>query len=487
MTEYGFQELCRGKSAFDFVLEYSKGTPDTESVIVLCDSDFPVSRWPEVDTIHDNRWSVSKLTSWLCKLSEGFDNLFFLYGDTPLLDTAKTREMYANHLKYFAQYSFADGYPQGLTPEIIESKAMKAIARLAADDEASVERNSIFETLKKDINAFDIETDIAAADQRLLRVTLAADTRRNTLLLRRMTDDGVSDMGAATEYLDAKPEHLRTLPAFFNVQIEEGCPQACSYCPWPVIHGDVRSARGEMSIEHFTSILEKISDFSEDATISVSLWGEPALHSGIEKLAAAVTRFDGLSLLIETSGVGWREGVIDNILESGGSRTEWIVSLDALTPELYTDFRGDGLKEATATALYLIEHAGKMSHVQAVRMKAGESELQDFYRFWKKHTDNIIIQKYDFFSGLLEPRKVTDLSPLKRFPCWHLKRDLNILLDGTVPVCREDLKVNHPLGNIFTDSLEEIWSRGEEWYLKHIREDYPQLCVNCDEYYTYNF
>ena len=88
---------------------------------------------------------------------------------------------------------------------------------------------------------------------------------------------------------------------------------------------------------------------------------------------------------------------------------------------------------------------------------------------------------------MLPSRKVTDLTPLHRFPCWHLKRDVNVLLDGTVPVCREDLKGEHPLGNIFSDSFEQIWERGGEWYGRHIAEDYPRLCGDCDEYYTYNF
>ena len=321
----------------------------------------------------------------------------------------------------------------------------------------------------------------------LLRVTLAADTDRNTLLLRRMIDAGVHDLKTATAFLSERPGALRTLPAFVNVQIEEGCAQACSYCPWPLVHGDVLSGRGEMSAGQFNTILEQVAGFSGDATIGISLWGEPALHGNVEELAAAIAKYDGLSLLVETSGIGWREGAIRRILDAVGDRTQWIVSLDALNTELYGRLRGEGLKEATDTARYLIEQAGKNAHVQAVRMKEGEAELQEFYKFWKKHTDNIIIQKYDFFSGFLPQRKVTDLSPLNRFPCWHLKRDLSVLLDGTVPVCREDLKKEHTLGNIFTESLETIWSRGEEWYLKHVSGEYPALCEVCDEYYTYNF
>ncbi|MCK5007497.1 MAG: SPASM domain-containing protein, partial [Spirochaetales bacterium] len=87
----------------------------------------------------------------------------------------------------------------------------------------------------------------------------------------------------------------------------------------------------------------------------------------------------------------------------------------------------------------------------------------------------------------LPDRRVTDLSPLKRFPCWHLKRDVAVLMDGSVCLCREDLKVEHSLGNIAKQSLEEIWAAGDRYYRDHLRERYPELCKKCDEYYSYNF
>ncbi len=120
-------------------------------------------------------------------------------------------------------------------------------------------------------------------------------------------------------------------------------------------------------------------------------------------------------------------------------------------------------------------------------MKENEEDLEIFYKSWKTKTENIIIQKYDSFSAFLPDRKVADLSPVRRFPCWHLKRDMAVLLDGTVPLCREDVRVEHTLGNAFTEDLAKIWGRGESVYQQHIAEKYPSLCARCDEYYTYNF
>ena len=120
-------------------------------------------------------------------------------------------------------------------------------------------------------------------------------------------------------------------------------------------------------------------------------------------------------------------------------------------------------------------------------MKETEEDLEDFFRHWQAKTDNVIIQKYDHFSGRLPERKVTDLSPLKRLACWHMKRDFHILLNGDVPLCREDISSEHLLGNIFKDPIAGIWNNGEAYYRDHLQGDYPEICKKCDEYYTYNF
>ena len=120
-------------------------------------------------------------------------------------------------------------------------------------------------------------------------------------------------------------------------------------------------------------------------------------------------------------------------------------------------------------------------------MKENEDDLDVFFKTWKARTENVIIQKYDSFSAMLPDRTVADLSPVKRFPCWHLKRDMAVLLDGTVPLCREDVRAATPLGNALTEDLGVIWERAQEIYHSHLAGEYPGICARCDEYYTYNF
>ena len=298
---------------------------------------------------------------------------------------------------------------------------------------------------------------------------------------------GEHDAESVCRFLTEQPRSLRTLPAFFPIQIVERCPQACSYCPYPLLGGDILSKTGSMTVESFTTLVRKISAFCGDAVIDVSLWGEPALHPGIFEIIGAVLQQPGLDLVIETSGIGWQPGAFSRVRDTFDRPPTWIVSLDASTAEMYGKLRGPGFEEAKRSAEELLALFPSTAWVQAVRMKENEDDLDIFFKTWKARTENVIIQKYDSFSSMLPDRKVADLSPVRRFPCWHLKRDMAVLVDGTVPLCREDVRAATPLGNALTEDLSLIWGRAQETYHSHVAGEYPGICARCDEYYTYNF
>jgi spiro-SPASM protein len=425
----------------------------------------------------------------LREFSAGYDNLIYIFGDSPFLDAGLSRRMLENHAKYYAHYTFADGYPEGLTPEIIAARTLPALAALCQGQDLPLNRETIFSLIQKDINAFDLETELSPKDLRLLRASLTAGARRNHLLCERIAEalpkDGPPASEAILSLLEEKPEILRTLPAFIGVQITRGCPQSCMSCPYPLF-GDI-AQNANMRPGDFDLIARKTADFCGDAVIGVSLWGEPSFHQEFPRLARSIADRPGLSLLVETSGIGWKDEIIRECGAILGPRLTWIVSLDAIHREQYTRLRGAGWDEALARAGMLLAEFPDTAYIQALRMNDNEETLETFYRTWKEKTSHLIIQKYDWFCGFLPQRKVTDLSPLDRFPCRHLQRDMSVLLDGSVPLCREDLRGNILLGNLLNDDMQTIWEKGNGFYREHLSQNYTGICGNCDEYYTWNF
>jgi spiro-SPASM protein len=241
-----------------------------------------------------------------------------------------------------------------------------------------------------------------------------------------------------------------------------------------------------MSADHLKRICASIAEFSGQAVISLSLTGEPSLHPGLPALVETILSFEGLRVLIETSGLGWAPHKVFE-REWDPARFMLIISLDALDPSLYRTLRGEGFDEAVAFARQSLAKWPDSVWVQGVRMNENEEDLEKFFRHWKETTDNIIIQKYSTFAGLLPERKVTDLSPLDRFPCWALKREMAIGIDGDVYLCRNTPGREPFYGNVFFDSLENLWALGLKNWLAHASGEYAGPCAGCDDYYVYNF
>jgi spiro-SPASM protein len=264
--------------------------------------------------------------------------------------------------------------------------------------------------------------------------------------------------------------------------------------------------------------VDKIAGFSGDAVIDLSLWGELSLHPRKIELINMVLEKPELSLIIETSGIGWKRDELEALAVSAANAApageqiswtapkaplSWIVSLDTADSGRYRELRGEGFEEAAETAKILLGLFPTDAYVQAVRFEGAEDDIEAFYRGWKERVpgaENIIIQKYDDFCGALPKKQAADLSPVDRQPCWHLLRDMNILIDGRVPFCREDLSALDGggkttgtggaagvLGNAFDEALEDIWRRGAGKYREHAARNYSGLCAGCDEYYTFNF
>jgi spiro-SPASM protein len=497
LNDYALKAISSGENSLKRVRQYAAQLPDVERCLLL----LPEGRSLDVRDLGFEIQVVKTdeiaelLRSLQKALSRGeYDNLFYFFADCPLLDSALSIRMLGSHRKYYADYTFADGYPYGLSPEILKPAVLAPLLELAAKSKPVVgeepiraqDRGGLFELIKKDINAFDIETELAPVDLRMLRAELCADRRRNLLLVQQVLESGVQDADSVCRILEKKPEILRTLPSFFSIQIVAGCPQLCSYCPYPRFGIKEIGKQGQMELKDFSRILEQIQAFCGEATLSVSLWGEPAYYSEFTDLAAAVLE-RGFRLIVETSGVGWQDGVFSKIAETKLPGLDWVISLDSRDPQEYGSLRGESFDQAHKSVEILQSLFPGHVYPQAVRMKENEEGLESFYRYWKNQTGKVIVQKYDPFCGYLPDRRVTDLSPLKRFPCWHLKRDVNILLDGRVSLCREDLQCQHGLGNILEQSLEEIWNAGEPFYRLHLQERYPDLCKSCDEYYSFNF
>ena len=466
------------------------------------------------ETIVHPEWDTSSLLkemSSACKKACA-DYIIYSMADSPFLNDALSLELIETHTRYAAEYSFADGYPLGLSPELLAGGSAAILSQMAKDSDSGkmpVGKNSIFSVMKSDINSFEVETVLSDIDYRMYRFDFSCSTKDRTLscveLYKQLLADGKNHSAEEiSSWAVGSAAVQRTVPAWYAIQVSGSYSSRALYNPYP-IGGDQDGK--VMPLDKFSSLVSNIADFSGTAVISLGTWGEPAKVHNLELYIKTVLEHPGLSLIIETEALELLPETIQKIKtivdesaprENGESPVQWIVSVDALSPDMYTRIHSDfssGVKEdpfetVQKTLLLLEESFTGCVYPQFTRMTVNENELEQFYRKFHDKASltkgHLIIQKYDSYCGLLPDLKPADLSPIERNPCWHLKRDMTVLLDGSVPLCRETVKSNI-IGNVFEERLESIWKKSIPLIEEQIQRKYSGCCGKCDEFYTFNF
>lgn len=502
-SKYRNEPAFNGKTAVELCAEWAKTIP--------CDKIVTIS----------SKKNVLELLEAIISESEtaGAENIIFTYNDCPFLNTEITKKLLDSHVKYNSEYTFADGYSLGLTPEVINIGTIKILKNIAEtiqkeEGQKKVTRQSIFNLIKTDINSFEIETVIADKDWRLLRLNFDCRNKDYYIscvnLFNKLNEAGISccngSINEINELAEKTPAVLKTVPGFYNIQITDFASDKCIYCPYASEYkkknnSSCESAKNYISNEAFSNLIQKISDFSENAVVGFSLWGEAFSHPDLIDFIKTVLSYKGLSVFIETEGWNISEDFcneLKNILDNCEERTNgWqpvmiAVQMDSVTQETYSKIHG---KEKNLDSV--IEMVKKLENAnpgnvypQFVRMNLNEPELESFFRFWKEKENpskgQFIIQKYDDYAGLLPDEKSADLSPIDRNVCWHLRRDMSILTNGDVLLCKEYV-LDNVIGNVFKEDLVEIWKKMDCVLEEHINCKYTNKCEKCDESYTYNF
>ena len=494
---------------------------------------------------------------------------YWLEGDAPLCSTELIEQLYHKHHLYAAEFSFSDIYPRGLVPILFQASALGSLWTLKKDfkneNSHHLHNNSglrpetqldIWEIAKRDLNLFAAEPLLCDKDYRLLRLDLRARNKRQYQTLKNIYNHfgtSISQLLFSTGPLKNKPSEpssdpnisidkilrwteysatsMRCLPRYFPIQISAFCPQRCSYCPYPkMVDKEFFYQTSNSSFLQqndnttfmprplWRKLLSAIVEFAGDGIINLSPLGEPLLHPEFTGLVQDLHEYQSLELIVETSGSYWKTEDIKKLPKS----ITWIVSIDALDPQLYQQLRapdenilpmtGMTTSQQKAHALVdLLLESGHSVYVQAVRMQENKTDLEAFYHYWNegrkpRNANNIpalaqraqpeifpkvLVQKYNSYAGLLPERQLLNLAPVTRFPCRRLAREMVFGLDGQTYLCVQDLQQKlsnqQNLGYFPQQNLEELWRAGQKTYQQHIEQKYPEFCKQCDEFYVYNF
>ena len=416
---------------------------------------------------------------------KSYEDCLYFFIDTPLIDVGISQSMLDLHRNEIAEYTYGEGFPVGVTPEVMKVDLIPRIISLLRSDDGELQRDTIFTSLQKEINSFDIETYFAHRDMKLRRMELTLSPRR----YRVITEQVIQRAGAECNYeqfcrlVEEEPGILRSLPSFVEVEVTNRTNGSCAYLP----HASLERGTGDMDLETYRNCIDRLSSFTDQFHITFSNMGEPLLNPDIRAIIEYTLENPDVRLILESDGHLFTPDFADYVAGLNNDHMSVIFDVDAVQEETYRKIHRGDLRRVERNIRYLLSKVPANVYVQMVRMDENEGEMLAFYDQWESDGAQIIIQKYNTYLGTLPKRSQADLRPLDRQPCWHLMRDLVVLHNGDVPRCKQDINASFLLGNMNKNPIEEIWRGNESVYLDHCAGNYDGVCDICDEYYTFNF
>lgn len=423
------------------------------------------------------------------------DSVLFFNGIAPFLDATLSIELAGQHIKYINHFSYSPNVPPGFLPDLISVEFVQQMDREVKDLQGYAFKN---------IEKFDIEFFFRKPDLRILRLDLTCQSERSLLtalsLLEKKKDLVFAEL---EDILNQDPEVLRPGPSCIEIEMTTEGP---GHIFLPPPNNRPATEPLSMTCEDAVLLRKQIEVSKTPVTLLFSGRGDVFLHPEYAEILETLTekheRITGI--YIETFCPP-----ADLIQQSWVQNTaplSVIVKMPSLHPELYAELTGLKTSRDQKAALERFERVQNFIssyeksaadsaavpfdlYVEIIKIREVEDELEMFYNRFKDSPVHGLVSGYNTYGGRLPDRRLVDFSPIDRTFCWHLARDVFVLADGRIPLCKQDLHGEGKCRSIRTEGIEETFKS----YDIHFRSSYlgqhdqiPAPCVNCTEWYTFN-
>lgn len=279
-------------------------------------------------------------------------------------------------------------------------------------------------------------------------------------------------------------------PYIFSVELTNICNLKCIICPQSLESAAVK--RGVLRFDDFVVIFNKINRHARELTLSVG--GESLINKDIFRIIEYVKlHAPKIDLKLGTNAVLMDTANADLLLQSG--LDEVIFSFDGETKDDYEFIRAGSDFDRTLKNInyFLKKHSEIQSamkiNIQSLRLYSPTSTLDISDTFKERFYPNSSVTYSSYYShvwsdNFVENRKVPyNPAPHSQdyFPCDLLWKQMSISWDGDVYACCFDLQRTYKVGNIFDQSVMDIWTGAKLAALRKllIEKRVPPLCKHC--------
>lgn len=273
-------------------------------------------------------------------------------------------------------------------------------------------------------------------------------------------------------------------PIFLLIEPTNDCNLDCYFCPRKTSGRDV----GYMDFELYKRIIDESVRFGKRMMLGLQKDGEPLLHPSILKMIKYAKDNSAAHVVhLATNALALGEEMAVGILNSG--LDDLLISIDAVNDKTYEKVKGkDELCRVETNVYRFLQLKKKIKskkpfvRVKLIKMADNIGEVELFRQKWKGLVDWVEIT--DLFQwGETKNIDTGFTNNQSKYPClfpWYWPV---INWNGEVSICCYDFNSEGVMGNIYKDTLSDIWrnSNFQDIRYAHLSGEYEKisLCAKC--------
>lgn len=274
------------------------------------------------------------------------------------------------------------------------------------------------------------------------------------------------------------------LPRLYQIETTSRCNLKCPFCPRTIdlLPNQQRDLNAVMPLDKFEAVLDKMPWLE---SLELFHFGEPFMHKDFDRYVRACTQ-RGIYTVVASNLLPATPEKLDATFEAG--LCFLVMDIDSLDPERYASMRVGGTLDRLQTVVkFILDHPWKPYCVAQAICTDGRFEytMEDLLAWTDgRKPDELRYKFLDSFRG-----SVTDKGGMgPEDLCREAFYGFTVHVNGNVVPCDRDWAGENVMGNIFDQSVEEIWN-GEKFnaFRAMMKSGVkPDMCRKCPEGRLFN-